>query len=94
MVLFFRLFRLFLGQGWTVYGFRDLGGFLSYATVHGFLESRAFMGSKVMTNFWGNFCFGVVLCFGLFWVYGWALFGFGDLRRFHSSAKVHRFLES
>ena len=33
----------------------------------------------MMTNFGGNRYFGVVLCFGLFWMfllYGWACYGF------------------
>ena len=51
----------------------------------------------MMTNFRGNRYFGVVLCFGLFWIfllYGLAHYGFCDLKRFHSSTVVHEFLES
>ena len=49
-----------------------------------------------MTNFGGNCNFGVVLWFGLFWMfllYGWALY-LCDHGRFYSSATVHGFLES
>ena len=75
VVLCFQLFWLFSCYKWALYRFHELRGLGSLATVLGFLESWWFYGSLGVNGFGGNHCFGVFLCFRLFWLfYGLRIF--------------------